>query len=123
MLKIILGDRGAAVRCASTAQEALALLDEQRPDILISDIGMPGKDGYDLIREVRQKEASLRKSANGRSRVSAIALTSFSREQDRELALTCGFDAHCAKPLKPLNLVQQILTLVGADAGKGAEAS
>ena len=45
MLKIILGDRGAAVRCASTAQEALSLLDEQRPDVLINDIGMPGKDG------------------------------------------------------------------------------
>jgi len=123
MLKIILGDRGAAVRCASTAHEALALLDEQRPDVLIRDIGMPGKDGYDLIREVRDKESSLPKPISGRFRIAAIALTSFSREQDRELALTCGFDAHCAKPLKPLNLVQQILTLVGADAGKGAEAS
>ena len=118
MLKIILGDRGAAVRCASTAQEALSLLEEQRPDVLISDIGMPGKDGYDLIREVRHKESSLPKPANGRSRIAAIALTSFSREQDRELALTCGFDAHCAKPLRPLNLVQQILNLVVADSSK-----
>ena len=123
MLKIILGDRGAAVRCASTVQEALSLLDEQRPDVLISDIGMPDKDGYDLIREVRQGESSPPRPIGGRSRIAAIALTSFSREQDRELALACGFDAHCAKPLKPLNLVQQILALVGADAGKSAEAS
>ncbi len=123
MLKIILGDRGAAVRCASTVQEALSLLDEQRPDVLISDIGMPDKDGYDLIREVRQGESSPSRPIGGRSRIAAIALTSFSREQDRELALACGFDAHCAKPLKPLNLVQQILALVGADAGKSAEAS
>jgi PAS domain S-box-containing protein len=118
MLKIILGDRGAAVRCASTAQEALSLLEELRPDVLISDIGMPGKDGYDLIREVRHKESSLPKLTNGPSRIAAIALTSFSREQDRELALSCGFDAHCAKPLRPLNLVQQILNLVVADSGK-----
>jgi CheY-like chemotaxis protein/two-component sensor histidine kinase len=118
MLKIILCDRGAAVRCASTAQEALSLLEELRPDVLISDIGMPGKDGYDLIREVRHKESSLPKLTNGPSRIAAIALTSFSREQDRELALSCGFDAHCAKPLRPLNLVQQILNLVVANSGK-----
>lgn len=123
MLKIILGDRGAVVRCASTAQEALSLLDEQRPDVLISDIGMPDRDGHELVREVRRKEASRPQLASGRSRIAAIALTSFNRPQDRELALSCGFDAHCAKPLKPLNLVQQILALMGADAGKGAEAS
>ena len=123
MLTIILGDRGAVVRCASTAQEALSLLDEQRPDVLISDIGMPDRDGYELVREVRRKEASRSQLASGRSRIAAIALTSFNRPQDRELALSCGFDAHCAKPLKPLNLVQQILALMGADAGKGAEAS
>jgi PAS domain S-box-containing protein len=121
MLKIILGDRGAVVRCASSAQEALFLLDEQAPDVLISDIGMPDKDGYELIREVRQKEASLPEPTGERSRIAAIALTSFSRPQDSELALSCGFDVHCAKPLKPLNLLQQILALVAADAGKGGE--
>jgi PAS domain S-box-containing protein len=113
MLRIILGDRGADVRSASTADEALSLLDARWPDILISDIGMPGKDGYDLIREVRQRESTRASGARGRPRLAAIALTSFSRDQDRELALTSGFDAHCAKPLKPLNLVQQILVLVG----------
>jgi PAS domain S-box-containing protein len=122
MLKIILGDRGAVVRCASSVQEALFLLDEQRPDVLISDIGMPDKDGYELVREVRQKEASRPEPTSGRSRIAAIALTSFNRPQDRELALACGFDAHCAKPLKPLNLLQQILGLVGADGGKDVAA-
>jgi PAS domain S-box-containing protein len=123
MLRIILGDRGAAVRCASSAQEALCLLDEQRPDVLISDIGMPEKDGYELIREVRAKEAARPQPTGGRSRIAAIALTSFSRPQDRELALSCGFDAHCAKPLKPLSLLQQILALVGSDSGKDAASS
>jgi hypothetical protein len=112
MLKIILGDRGAVVRCASSGEEALSLLEEQWPDALISDIGMPDQDGYDLIREVRQRELLRAPAPHVRSRVAAIALTSFSRDQDRDLALACGFDAHCAKPLKPLNLVQQILTLV-----------
>ncbi len=123
MLKIILGDRGAVVRCASSAQEALSLLDEREPDVLISDIGMPDKDGYELIREVRQNEASPSKPGRGQSRIAAIALTSFSRPQDSELALACGFDAHCAKPLKPLNLLQQILALVGSESEKAAKAS
>jgi PAS domain S-box-containing protein len=117
MLKIILDDRGAVVRCASTADEALSLLTEHWPDALISDIGMPDKDGYDLIREVRKRESLGRAR---RRRLAAIALTSFSREQDREFALACGFDAHCPKPLKPLNLVQQILGLFGnAEMGDG----
>ena len=122
MLKIILSDRGAMVRCAFSADEALSLLGDQRPDVVISDIGMPGKDGYDLIREIRDQESSLPKVANGCSRISAIALTSFSREQDRELALKRGFDAHCAKPLRPLNLVQQILSIVMSNAAKRTEA-
>ena len=117
MLKIILGDRGASVRCASTAQEALALLRQQPADVLISDIGMPGSDGYDLIRAVRQLEPSPPGPDGKCPRMAAIALTSFNREQDRELALACGFDAHCAKPLKPLNLIQQIIGLAGARAG------
>jgi len=112
MLKIILGDRGAAVRCASSGAEALSLLEEKWPDALISDIGMPDQDGYDLIREVRRRELLRAPAPRGRARIAAIALTAFSRDQDRDLALACGFDAHCAKPLKPLNLVQQVLALV-----------
>jgi len=114
MLRIILSDRGALVHAATDVDGALALLESVRPDVLVSDIGMPGKDGYDLIREVRRREAA--QAAEGRPHTArhlpAIALTSFAREQDREQAAASGFDAHCAKPLRPLNLVQQIRQLL-----------
>jgi hypothetical protein len=120
MLKIILGERGAAVRCASSARQALSLLEARWPDALVSDIGMPGEDGYEFIRAVRQREASRAPSPGGPPRLAAIALTSFNRAQDRELALACGFDAHCSKPLRPLNLVQQIARLVAGMGPAGA---
>jgi len=78
-------------------------------DALISDIGMAGRDGYDLIREVRRSESA---QAMPRSHLPAIALTSFTRDQDREQALAAGFDEHCGKPLRPLYLVQQIRRLL-----------
>ncbi len=112
MLQIILSDRGARVRVASGVDEALRLFESAWPDVLVSDIGMPGRDGYDLIREVRQKQSAL--DAATRPRLAAIALTSFSRPQDRAQALAAGFDQHCAKPLRPLNLVQQIAHSVEA---------
>ena len=109
MLRIILSDRGAVVQTAADVPSALALIAENRFDALISDIGMAGHDGYDLIREIRKAETS---TSLPRARLSAIALTSFTREQDRTQALAAGFDAHCGKPLRPLKLVQQIRTLL-----------
>jgi hypothetical protein len=109
MLRIILSDRGAAVQTASDVRAALQLIGVRRFDALISDIGMPGQDGYDLIREVRRTESE----AVQRQRLPAIALTSFTREQDRAQALAAGFDEHCAKPLRPLKLVLQIRALLG----------
>ena len=109
MLRIILADRGAVVQTASDVPAALRLLEAQAFDALISDIGMAGQDGYDLIREVRRVEAA---QPSPRPHLLAIALTSFTRDQDREQALSAGFDAHCAKPLRPLNLMQQIRTLL-----------
>jgi PAS domain S-box-containing protein len=106
MLQIILGDRGATVRCAADYDDALTLLDSFAPDLLISDIGMPGRDGYDLIREVRRREA-----VTGQH-LPAIALTSFTRGQDQEQALAAGFDGHCAKPLRPLKLFLQLQRLL-----------
>jgi signal transduction histidine kinase/CheY-like chemotaxis protein len=109
MLRIILSDRGAAVQTASDVRAALQLVGARRFDALISDIGMPGQDGYDLIREVRRAESE----APQRRRLPAIALTSFTREQDRAQALAAGFDEHCPKPLRPLKLVLQIRALLG----------
>ena len=105
MLRGILTDRGAIVQTANDVPAALQLLSVRTFDALVSDIGMAGKDGYDLIRELRRLEA-------GGRRMPAIALTSFTRAQDREQALDAGFDAHCGKPLRPLKLVKQIRALL-----------
>ena len=109
MLRIILSDRGATVQTAHSVAAALQLVGARRFDALISDIGMPGQDGYDLIREVRRAESE----APLGQRLPAIALTSFTREQDRAQALAAGFDEHCPKPLRPLKLVLQIRALLG----------
>ena len=109
MLRIILSDRGAIVQTARDVASALQLLSARAFDALVSDIGMAGQDGYDLIREVRRSEAM---QSTARPHLPAIALTSFTREQDRDQALAAGFDAHCGKPLRPLKLVQQIRTLL-----------
>jgi PAS domain S-box-containing protein len=108
VLGIVLTDRGARFRAASSAAEALRLIAEERPDLLISDVGMPLMDGYELIGKVRRTDA-----VAGASHLPAIALTSFSRDKDRQQALVAGFDAHCTKPLKPLELVRQVSLLVG----------
>jgi len=89
---------------ASSSDEALSEIEKSRPDILLSDIGLPGRDGYDLIGEVRRTEQG--------KRLLAVAITSYTREQDRALALESGFDAHCAKPLQPLALVQTLQELL-----------
>ena len=109
MLRIILSDRGAIVQTAQDVASALQLISARAFDALVSDIGMAGQDGYDLIREVRRIEKT---QPTPRPHLPAIALTSFTRGQDREQALAAGFDAHCGKPLRPLKLVQQIRALL-----------
>lgn len=106
MLNLILGERGAQVRTAHDYDSALAALDTAPVDLLVSDIGMPGRDGYDLIREIRRRELlSLR-------HLPAIALTAFNRQQDQDQARAAGFDAHAAKPLEPLKLVNAVQRLL-----------
>ena len=85
---------GATVRVAGSAAEALRELDTNVPDILISDIGMPGVDGYDLIKKVRSLQIE-----SGR-RVAAIALTAYTRVEDRLQALRAGYDMHVPKPVE-----------------------
>ena len=114
MLRIILSDSGATVQAAADVAGALALLASQPFDALVSDIGMAGQDGYDLVSELRRREAS----AVPKRHLPAIALTSFTRDQDRAQALAAGFDAHCGKPLRPLNLIQQIRVLLDGRSGR-----
>ncbi|KQU73455.1 MULTISPECIES: response regulator [unclassified Rhizobacter] len=108
MLGIILGDRGATVSTANGFDEALTVLKTLRPDVLVSDIGMPGQDGYALMRRIRADEA-----ATQQPRLPSIALTSFTRMQDENQAIAAGFDLHCPKPLRPLKLLQAVESLVG----------
>lgn len=103
MLRIILGEQGAHVRVAMSVGEAWQLINSRRPDIVVCDIGLPGQDGYDFVRELRQQENSRQLP-----RLPVVAFTAFARDQDRDLALTAGFDAHCAKPLKPQELFSVI---------------
>ena len=104
LLRMMLGDRGAIPTAAADYDAALQALDAAPFDLLISDIGMPGKDGYDLIHEIRRREAD----RGGAERVPAIAFTAFTRDIDRDQMLQAGFDAHLPKPLKPLRLLQLV---------------
>jgi PAS domain S-box-containing protein len=100
-----LASRGAEVVAATSAAEALALLPKARVNVLVSDIGLPDVDGYDLLREVRRMDAS----ASGG--IPAIALTAYARAEDRLLAFRAGYQAHVAKPVDPEELVAAIVDL------------
>jgi PAS domain S-box-containing protein len=103
MMTLVLADRGARVRMAHDVTGALAALQLAWPDVLVSDIGLPGRDGYELVRRVREIEA-----ARGGPRLPAIALTAFARTEDRRKTLDAGFDLHLSKPLKPHLLLEAI---------------
>jgi PAS domain S-box-containing protein len=105
LLAEILGQAGADVVVVSSADEALETLRLSRPDVLVSDIGMPGDDGYVLIRKVR----ALGSEQGGQVR--ALALTAYARSEDRALALEAGFHTHIAKPVDPLELTALIAGL------------
>ena len=94
---------GAEATTASSTAEALAVLARRRVDVLVSDIGMPGDDGYALIQRIREGE---RQRESGL--LPAIALTAYARPEDREQALVSGFQAHVAKPVEPAELLAVI---------------
>jgi CheY-like chemotaxis protein len=95
----LLHDAGAEVAAAESARIAFDLIDQWKPDVLISDIGMPGEDGYDLIRKVRARPPE------DRGQIPAIALTAFARTQDRLRALSAGYQMHVGKPIDPAELI------------------
>jgi signal transduction histidine kinase/ActR/RegA family two-component response regulator len=105
LVKRLLAEHDADVQVASSAKEALQMLDAAAPDILLSDIGMPDIDGYDLIRAVRALPTA------DRANVAAAALTAFARSQDRTRALLAGFQAHITKPVDPAELVAVVASL------------
>jgi signal transduction histidine kinase len=106
LLKFVIAQCSAHVTTAADAGEALQLLETRAFELLISDIGMPGEDGYSLVRKVRELPAT----QNGN--IPALALTAYARSEDRTQALRAGFNMHLAKPIEPAELLAVLEALV-----------
>ena len=104
LVKRILTDAGAVIFEASDAQSALACVRSSGANFLISDIGMAGQDGYELVRSIRAKGIDS-------AALPAIAVTAFARSQDRATALAAGFQDHLVKPLEAVTLITRIAAL------------
>ncbi|AUX44951.1 signal transduction histidine kinase [Sorangium cellulosum] len=116
LVRWVLARSNAHVVTASSAAEGLGLLKRERPDVMISDIGMPDMDGYQLMREVR----SLPPSEGGTT--PAIALTAFARAEDRTRAMLAGYQVHLTKPIEPRELAASVRSLAGQpDGADGAQ--
>ena len=107
LVQEVLTQTGGEVRGAGTAEEALRVLEQWRPDVLVSDIEMPGQDGYTLIRKIR----ALAPERGGMTR--AVALTAFGRPEDRIRSLMAGFNIHVSKPVDPGELAAIVASLAG----------
>ena len=105
LLKRVLSRSGARVLAAPSARAGLEILQREKPDILLSDIGMPDQDGYTLIRQVR----SLKPKQGGR--IPAAAVSAFARPEDRTQALRAGYQMHVAKPVDPTELTAVVASL------------
>jgi CheY-like chemotaxis protein len=103
LIRRVLGDSKAQVALASSSGEALAMLGQFRPDVIVCDIGMPEQDGYDLIHQVRADPAT--------KDIPAAALTAFARPEDRKRSLLAGFQTHVAKPVDPAELTAVVASL------------
>ncbi|HTU63150.1 MAG TPA: hybrid sensor histidine kinase/response regulator, partial [Polyangiales bacterium] len=102
LVTALLEECGAQVWCANDATEGLQTFLRERPDLLLSDIGMPGRDGYEFMREIRALGAL----------TPAAALTAFARAEDRRRALDAGYSAHITKPIDPAELLSVVTTLL-----------
>lgn len=105
-LSFMFEEYGAFVTAVASVDEALAVVEQAKPDILISDIGMSEQDGYTLIRKLRSLEAE-----KGGC-IPAIALTAYTREEDRLEALSAGFQQHLSKPIDPTKLIAMVASVL-----------
>jgi CheY-like chemotaxis protein len=105
LIERVLQEQGATVSVAASGAEAMRIMETSEPDILISDVGMPDMDGYQLMRRIRASEPKGR-------RLPALALTAFARAEDRKRALLAGYQSHVAKPVDMAELVIVIAGLV-----------
>ena len=106
-MAVLLRQAGADVVAVASAPQALAALEREKPDVLLSDIAMPGEDGYALIAKVR----SLPEEQGGR--IAAAALTAYATAEDRARVLRAGYHGHFAKPIEPATLVSAVAALAG----------
>jgi CheY-like chemotaxis protein/two-component sensor histidine kinase len=113
MLKRVLEMRGARVVMAADGMQAIDALRRERPEVIVSDVGMPDLDGYEMIRLVR----SLPADHGGRT--PAIALTAFARSEDRRRAMLAGFQVHIAKPVEAAELIATVANVSGRAGGGG----
>jgi PAS domain S-box-containing protein len=104
LLSRLLEHQGARVSVASSAEEALRQLKVDSPDVLVSDVGMPNMDGYQLMRQIRGTETR-------NNRLPALALTAFARAEDRKRAMLAGYQAHLAKPFDTAEFVLLVADL------------
>src|SRR5690606_35565434 len=105
MVKTAFEQCGSTVRIATSATQALQQMAHWRPDVLIADINMPQEDGYQFIRQVREREAP------AQTRIPAIALTAMARIEDRTKALRAGYQMHVAKPVELSELYAIVASL------------
>jgi PAS domain S-box-containing protein len=110
VLTHILSDSGATVVTAESGPAALSVVDQQAPHVIVSDIGMPGMDGYELLRRIRGL-------AGDGAAAPAIALTAYARPKDRLNALRAGYVAHLAKPADPSQLIATVAAAAGRSGG------
>jgi signal transduction histidine kinase len=106
LTSFVLTQAGASVKAVASVREALQMLEGDRPDVLVSDIGLPDEDGFGLIRQIRQREAE-----HG-GFLPAVALTGYARAEDRARSLAAGFQAHVPKPVDPAELTAAIATVM-----------
>ena len=105
VLSVMLEDAGAKVVTAASATQALEVLQWHRPNVLVSDLAMPGEDGYSLIEQIRSLESK------EKGQLPAVALTSYVRVEDRARALSAGFNMFVPKPVEPAELINAIANL------------
>lgn len=105
LMQAMLTDYGVRVRVVTGVSEAIALMEQFKFDVLVSDIGMPGEDGYHLIHQIRHHEA------DSNRHIPAIALTAFASEEDRAQSLMAGFQKHLSKPVEPAQLAKVLAQL------------
>jgi len=106
-LVIVLQQYGAKVLAADSTNRALEVMDQWKPDVIVSDIGMPGEDGYEFMRRIR------RLPAERGGHTPAVALTAFTWREDRLKALASGYQTQISKPLEPSTLVAALASLAG----------